>query len=350
MISREIIQKILSDACTAPSGGNSQPWEFVVENNKIRIISKPEKDHPVLNVHYRGTWIAHGALIENICICASNYGISCKTKIFPEDNDKFLTCIMELEQSQTISKDKLFTAVLKRATNRKPFLTKPIATDIVNDLRNIIQATSGIKAEFISERGIIEKIANIISVGDRIMFENKILHKLFFKEVAWNKKHEKQRGGGLLLDTLELKPPQRIMLHLLQYWPVMQIAARLGLAKQIAKENAQTHSSCGLLCGIVVPQNKNYFIEVGRQIQRLWLMATNHGLSVQINTGLFFFWQGIKEGSAASIFSKSEQDKIKEAYNSITSLFKAENDIVTAVIRIGYDGEPSTRSIKLAPN
>ena len=71
----EDIKKILEISVNAPSGSNSQPWCFEVKNNKVNIIMLPEKDHPILNYHNRGTLIAIGALIENIIITASSLGI-----------------------------------------------------------------------------------------------------------------------------------------------------------------------------------------------------------------------------------------------------------------------------------
>jgi hypothetical protein len=349
MISREIIENILTAGCAAPSGSNSQPWEFEVTGNIIKVISKPEKDHPVLNVYYRGTWIAHGALIENICIMASTYGIIPIVNTFSEKNDEFVTSTITLNENASTKPDELAPAIFKRTTNRKPYLQKPIPEDILNHLENALRLPTVVKVNYISNKETIKKIATTMSTSDKVMFGNKILHNLFFNEVAWNKDHEEKKGGGLLLDTLELKVPQRTMLHLLKYWPIMKIAAGLGIAKQIAKENAVVHSSCGLLCVVQVPKDKDSFLEAGRQIQRIWLTATKDGLSVQLNTGLFFFWQGIESNSAVSVFSDAEKREIKTAYDSIASIFSIKDNIVTAILRVGYGGEPSAKSTKLPP-
>ena len=90
------IKKIIEVAVNAPSGSNSQPWRFKVREGVIEIIAEPEKDHPILNFRNRGTWIAHGALIENIVILASAFGYKAGVSIFPNKNEKNITARISL--------------------------------------------------------------------------------------------------------------------------------------------------------------------------------------------------------------------------------------------------------------
>lgn len=41
MISREVIQKILEAGCSAPSGGNPQPWKFKIFDSSVQIFLDP---------------------------------------------------------------------------------------------------------------------------------------------------------------------------------------------------------------------------------------------------------------------------------------------------------------------
>ncbi len=346
MISKEIILKIIEAGCQAPSGGNSQPWEFSTNKNTIDIFATPEKDHPILNVENRGTWIAHGALIENISIAASKFGINAEIEIFPDSNKKYLTARIKLDETNSGSPADLYRAIYSRTTNRKHYLKEQVPPEIYRDLIESSVTNSPVSAKFLNDQNVIKKIAKELSVSDRIMFQNKILHKLFFKEVVWNRKEEKLRGSGLLIDTLELKTPQRVMLHFLKYWPLMHILSKLGIAKLIAKDNEQTHSSCSLVCAVQLPNTEKSFIEAGRLIQRIWLTSTKLGLSVQINTGLFFFWQGI-DLKTVTIFSPREEMAIINAYTTVANICNTDNgNIVTAIMRIGFDGQPSARSLK----
>ncbi len=350
MISKDVIERILTAGCSAPSGGNSQPWEFEVRGDTVTVILKPEKDHPVLNVFNRGTWIAHGALIENMCIEATEQGVTPIVTIFPETEAGRISSTIQFIKAEHGDRDPLEPFIFKRTTNRKHYLQKSIPREVVDQLKQAAGSVGDGKAIFINDRGSVSKIAKALSVSDKITFENKVLHNLFFKEIVWTKEQEKEKGGGLFLQTLELKPPQRAMMHLLRHWPAMKILAKIGIAKQIAKENMQTHASGAILCAVSVPKGKESFLEAGRQIERIWLTATRYGLSVQLNTGLFFFWQNIHFGRPNSVFSQGEIDDIDFAYKTIASVSNAGEDIITAIIRIGYsNGGPSACSTKPAP-
>jgi hypothetical protein len=60
------IKEILELAVNAPSGHNSQPWRFVIQDNTIQIFNIPDKDKTLFNWKQKGSLTAHGTLIENI--------------------------------------------------------------------------------------------------------------------------------------------------------------------------------------------------------------------------------------------------------------------------------------------
>jgi hypothetical protein len=81
-IERRIFREIIADGVKAPSGENSQPWRFIVEGNVLYTCNIDERDKTPYNFSQHGSYIAHGALIENIAISASHYGLSSPGEIF----------------------------------------------------------------------------------------------------------------------------------------------------------------------------------------------------------------------------------------------------------------------------
>lgn len=116
MINKETIQKILEASINAPSGSNSQPWRFEFFDNELRIIATPEKDHPILNFRNRGTWVAHGALIENIIIAATHFGFKTKPHFFPDYRDPNLTAILEFKKDDLVSDPLFFSSPVELLT------------------------------------------------------------------------------------------------------------------------------------------------------------------------------------------------------------------------------------------
>ncbi|MST04169.1 MAG: hypothetical protein EXS49_01195 [Candidatus Pacebacteria bacterium] len=346
MISQEEIKKILDISVNAPSGSNSQPWRFEVKENIINIIALPEKDHPILNFNFRGTWVAHGALIENIIITSSSLGYKADFKIFPDKSNSNITAQIKLEKDISIKKDELFDFIPKRSTNRNKFKDINLTSDQESEFLDSIPEISNGRIVFISDRDLMKSVGGALSMNEVVMFENENLHKLFFNEIVWNKEEEKKRGGGLYIETMGLKFPGNIFIKLFKNWKWMSIANKLGIAKKIAQDNAKNYSSGSVLGSIIVKDEDQEFITAGRLLERIWLKAEKFGMGLQLITGILFLSRAIKTGSG-SLFSKDQIDLINTSHDRISAIFKPNNDeTIALVFRIGYGGTPKAYSAK----
>lgn len=131
-MNQEKIQKIIEAGNLAPSGGNSQPWKFRVKENTIEVIALPEKDHPVLNFNNRGTYIAHGALLENMKIAAKYLDCNFAFQLILKKNERneLISFKIDIQESSEKEKskevDKLYKAIFERHSNRKPYQKKEL--------------------------------------------------------------------------------------------------------------------------------------------------------------------------------------------------------------------------------
>lgn len=351
MIPREIIQKILEAGVQAPSGGNSQPWKFKLTGETLQIFMIPDRDHAILNFHSRGTLLAHGALIENISIAARHYGFEAEIKLFPDNADPNL--VAEVRFGEREKKDNvpdLWNAIWKRATNRKPYETRKVDEEIKEALRTVPAEIGAydVILKLTDDREQINALAKAASANEIVMFEDKNLHRLFFKELVWTDLEEKEKRSGLYLRTMELAPPQAIALRLFKFWPIMRLFDFFGAARGIAAGNAKGYAACALYGAVLYNDEDKGFIHVGRVIERTWLKATDMGLSFHLQTGINFLWQRVLH-EERSIFETTHKDIICAKYKSMTNIFEAGDKLVPAIFRIGYDGEPSGRSSRKAP-
>ena len=344
---QEDIKKILEIAINAPSGSNSQPWSFRVESNKIYVIATPEKDHPILNYKNRGTWIAHGALIENIVIASSSFGYRTNVTIFPDLNQPNLTVIIELSLG-LLKADPLFSVIPLRSINRKKYKNK-LLTDIQKqELFDSISQFKDIELKFIEDYDKRLLIGNALSINEIVTLENKKLHELFIKEIVWSKKEELEKKSGLYLKTMELNPPQKIGLKLFRNWNIMSFFNNFKFARLIANDNAKIYASGAGMGVIVVKGKKEDFISAGRALERLWLKATQMNLNFSIIAGTIFYWQSMQD-NATNIFSQEHIKIINDAYDNILRIFKVKNGVVAFAFRVGFGPEPSTTSSKKLP-
>jgi len=346
---KEIILNILKAAVRAPSGDNSQPWRFEVSNNNIKIYNLPEKDNPIFNYKQRGSHIAHGALIENIIIAAKENGMNVKVNLFPQGTSSDFIAEIDLLPDQSIKKDPLFEFIFKRAINRKHYEDKLLTDEekkfIFDDLKEIDNG----KIILIEDKNKVEKLGKAFSINEVVMLENKFLHKYFFNDVRWTDEQEREYKTGLYAKTMELKPPELAVFKILSHWRINKILCKLGIAKFIAKENAKGYGTGTIGAIIMKDGSPESYIKAGMIMQRIWLKATQLGLSLHPVTGVVFMMMRINENKN-EVLSDVHVDLLKKAYFEIKDNLGIDEGEITITFKIGDGGKSSGYSSRLEPN
>lgn len=342
-----IIEKIIEAANHAPSGGNSQPWKFVVEHDTVRIIMLPEKEHPVLNFRNRGTYVAHGALLENIDVAAQSFGYEAVFNFFPEPHVSAAVTFRPFARGG--DNTDLHDILFKRHSNRKPYKTGPLSEDTKKFILREADKFPQCRLSIVEEGESIRSVAESTALDIRINLENKRLHELFFKEVLWNEEDQHQQPG-LYIRTMEAAPPKSSVMQLLRHWKVAQLFNKIKLVQKIYEENAKTLASSSLCGAVIVPDDDDSFMHAGRLIENIWLRATKSGLSFQLIAGLVFLWQQAHFGER-HLFSDTELNEISEAYKRLQNVFGVKDgEVIATTFRIGEAPPPMAVSYTRPPD
>jgi hypothetical protein len=224
-----------------------------------------------------------------------------------------------------------------------------IPTPVIDALVGAAKNMDAIQVRFLKESSAIKQLATIASVNDTLLLENRSLHDFFFSHVHWTLEEELKQRSGFYIEVLELLPPAKALFRLFQYWPIMRIFNALGAGKMGAKENSKIYASASAI-GIITVSNETLedFIDAGRTLQKLWLLATSNGMSMQPLTGVLFFHQRVHVDEAQE-FSLSQKEAVEKAYEGIRSAFAVEQGTITMMFRIGYAEAPTATSLKKSP-
>jgi len=348
MVNIEDIKKILEAAVYAPSGENCQPWRFEVRDSRIDVFNLPERDQSLYNHGQMASYFAHGALIENICIASSAYGYGVELSLFPREKEKDLVATVFLTKN-LLKSDPMHSYIKTRCTNRKPYQVMPLTADELCELAAVGKEYKNGRLILSQEQEKIEILARAASVNEQVMLSNQFLHNFFFAHVNWTQAEEEKKRTGFYVKTLELPPPAQIAFRIFRHWPIMGIFNHLGFPKLVAQGNAKISSACAAIGGVVVPgTTREDFITAGRVMQRVWLKATQLGLSIQPLAGALFLMQGIRAGGIDKLSSRQIRS-IETAYADIEKTFGIRDEVSVMMFRIGKEGEPSARSSRLAP-
>lgn len=341
------IESILAAGNQAPSGENCQPWKFIVRGTVIEVHLDAEKDASFYNWGQRASYMACGAVVENITIASSALGFRPTVNLFPSA-DPFLVATIELWKDQSAKPDELNADIFLRTTNRKEYLRVKLSDSEKQILMREIDSANTVALHFAEERNDVDRLAMVGSANEEIMLSNQELHNFFFSHLNWTKEEDEAKKSGFYIKTLELPPPAKLAFYVLKNWSIMKQLISLNFHKVVGKQNASTYAHSAAIGALSVASNEpRDFVQAGRVLQRLWLRATRLGLSIQPLTGIFFFKLKI-DGGEGNVFSDDQRAKIESEYKTAKQILGVESRNIVFMFRIGSGAAPSARSSRFS--
>ncbi len=163
------IQKTVQDqlrffikfAVLAPSGHNSQPWKFNVNDNSIAILIDQARSLSKSDPFQRQLYLSLGCALKNILIAADYYGFEIAVD-YQESNDQVAKITFKKKQNQIISENHLVFSIPNRRTNRNKYLQEIPNENFISWLKT--NSNDELQIDFIAEKSMLLQIADL-SVG-----------------------------------------------------------------------------------------------------------------------------------------------------------------------------------------
>ena len=342
------IKKIIEDGIQAPSGENCQPWRFVIRGNTLSVFNIPEADLSIYNSKQHGSYIAHGALIENIRLSAGTRGYSIEISLFPDESDE--SHVGNIVFSKTVAhEDLLYSSIHNRTTNRKQFTGEKLSAHEKQALTLAVMSNPHHDLVVVDNNAHLPALGHALAAHERILFEHKSMHSFFYDHILWDKKDE-HKAGGFYIETLEFLPHQLGAVKLFKSWFMLSLLNKiLGVSKMISKDNGKKYAESGSLVAITMSgTTKSDYVYLGMQMERFWLTATKLGLAVHpCNGTLYLKIHTHHHGQEA--FSDEHITIINDAHKVLIDSFKVKQGRIGLIFRIGRAEKPSARARRLPP-
>ncbi|WP_445371042.1 hypothetical protein ACH518_17735 [Methylomonas sp. HW2-6] len=345
------IAKILEAAILAPSGDNTQPWQFSIAEDYSGLVlyNLPEKDYSYYNYQQVASYISHGAVIENIAIAARHLGLSADIGLFPNPSNANQIANINLSGQAQVP-DPLYEAIFNRSTNRFKYRSARSTIFDLNLLKESIVAIPEASGHFATSSNTIKKLAKVLMINDALAFECQEIHEFLFKQIRWNQKQINENCDGMPLDALGLNLIEKLIFPLMRFWKFVVFGNRLGLSKMIGLKcwyNLHDVDLIGMVC--VKNADRAGFIHAGRAMQRIWLEATRQSLSFQPIVGLpLLFYRSKREG--LNIFPERRQKQIVHAETELRNLFEIDSSEELIIgFRIGRALKRGSRTPRIEP-
>jgi hypothetical protein len=132
MISHHAFVAAVAAAIRAPSLHNSQPWRFRRYRDEIHVLADPSRTPPVADAGGWATRIACGAATYNLQLAFAADGQPMAVHWRPDANEPWLMAVLRPTEPRppTPHQLRLFRAIPRRHSNRRPFLPRPVPVEV----------------------------------------------------------------------------------------------------------------------------------------------------------------------------------------------------------------------------
>lgn len=270
----------------ATSADNCQPWLFSWKKGDLFIESDPKRTQFFYDVNQESTLITFGAVVENICIAASEIGLEALPDMVCLSDSKEVSVRIQFREKDC-EPDILAPFISLRCINRKPYAQASIDTGLIEKMDRIFDSSPSVRMKWIERESDKKLFQEIIYLSDRILFEEKRLHQGLFKFIHMG--DEPFPRDGMNLGVLELSWLQKKLFPLFSQWKYQNLMNKIMISRGMAFNSVQLLRKTPVYGVLTLDERtpKGY-VEAGRKMERFWILANSLGLAVAPMAGFVF--------------------------------------------------------------
>jgi len=337
-VPQDIIRYILRAGIQAPSGDNAQPWTFTSNGDRIELYLDPQADSSFFNIQQIASIISCGAVVENMVIAATKFGLDAQITLIPEKARPNLMACVDLSVDTT-EPSPLVESIWNRTANRKPYKRKRIPQALQDRIMGCVKAFDGCRLHLITERKELRKLARLVYKVDRIRTEHRPLHEHLMHMIRFSEREMYQNRTGLPLRNLEAGLAGELFLRGTKSWKVMAVLNRTGLGRTVpAFAYRGILASAGAALLTVPSFRTEDFLQGGRALERIWLELSSASVSMQPMTAITLFWLRWVLGEKQSFRPEHQQmlDLVWPEYEKLFSGVDFAREGHVMLFRFGY--------------
>lgn len=351
---RKLVEKWISYAALAPSGGNVQPWKWLIHKKRVFLFHDKERSHAFLDFRDTGSHFAFGAALENLLIASAKDNYGGAVELFPLPHDHSMVACVHWVDLQDQSADqkaaiKLFDAMKIRATNRKNKGRVEIPEDQLNEIHQLLSHWPDAKLRWMTDDQSMDQLGEIAGEVERLRFIDPRVHHDFLNEIRWSHQEAIKTKDGIDIETLELDETSKAGLSISKDPKASHYLGEWNLGDGLRdpmRSSINSASAVGLITitSDFVPQT---FVHGGRLGQQVWLRANDMGLSFQPISPSTFFFNRLLYGKDFDM-NKNMKESMQRLFFKFEKLWNLDrNEQMIFMFRLNIAGPPSERALRL---
>ncbi|MDP4266411.1 MAG: hypothetical protein Q8880_03130 [Bacteroidota bacterium] len=268
MIEESFTWQIIKCALKAPSGHNTQPWKFKIDENSISILPDFTRALSVVDNDNHSLYISLGCALENMLIAASHYNYGTKVEMINNGNNVIIR--INLNENAKVTKTDLFDLIGKRQVTRNEYSIRKVPKEDLDELFENI-SNEWVKVKLFQSETEIEHLSHYIIEGVNLQFNNKSYLNELIDWIRFSEKEAMQKGDGLWTASMGFPDLGRFAGSLLM--------KNFITAKSETKRwEKLIHNSAGFALFMVEKNDTEHWIKLGQAFQRFGLKSTRMNL------------------------------------------------------------------------
>jgi nitroreductase len=347
-IDADQLQQVVTAASLAPSGGNAQPWKLLFQHNNLYIFHDAFYSFSLLDFHHLGSYIAFGAMLENIDLKSASLSLAAKTEVFPLKDDPRLIAVIHFEKTASAKILNYLTPVIEsRLTNRNIATRKLLEPADAQALVSITATIPGAKLQLFDTEENLIVFDEILTNTERLRFLHPQGHyDTFVKELRFKKEEVASTADGLDVNTLNLKQSDIAALTVARDSTAISFLHQLHKGsgfKKISSKNILSASSIGVIS--MDGKDPYHFLQGGRALERVWLEANFRKLAFQPISQIIFMLE-LLQSEGGRHFNDYEMKELNKIRDTFAGIVGTDNGFPVFVFRLCYASTPDTRSLR----
>ncbi len=343
------IERILDLARWAPSGDNDQPWRFeLVDDHHVRIHGRDTRDWCVYDLDGTSSQIALGALLETLRIAATAEGMRAEHVLDPDAPEHAPLIDVRLRADDSLTPDALLPFITARATQRKPFSSRPLSDRQKLALEQAVG--EGFSVRWIEGSAGRRKMARLLFHNAHIRLATPEAYQVHRQNIEWGVQFSEHHipEGALGVDP----PTRQIMRWALQSWSRVRFLNRFLAGTWLPRLQMDWRTGLGCAAHFVIVADKPLltiedYLAGGGAMQRFWLEATRRGLQLQPEMTPLIFSRYVAQSRTFTSIAAEQSLAETLAAQLALMLGDAGNTLQRVYMgRVGFGPAPQSRSVR----